>query len=105
KLLSTHQNANKKSSIETSNKLDKYTIDLTTENSHFSKYARVENTEDDNNLYKQNAECSKVYISKNNKYDSDIDIIDESKYVIHNHGKINRSKEEIAQSVVYNTRS
>ncbi|CAG8716761.1 14825_t:CDS:2, partial [Cetraspora pellucida] len=105
KLLSAHQNANEKSPEEPSIKPNKHTIDLTTENSHFSKHARVEDVEDDDDLYEQDAECSKKYTNVGNKYDSDVEIVNESNYVVCDNGKVNKGKEKVAQSVVHNMRS
>ncbi|CAG8493378.1 10750_t:CDS:2, partial [Dentiscutata heterogama] len=72
---------------EPSIKPNKHTIDLTTENSHFSKHARVEDVEDDDDLYEQDAECSKKYTNVGNKYDSDVEIVNESNYVVCDNGK------------------
>ncbi|CAG8715835.1 9774_t:CDS:2 [Dentiscutata erythropus] len=105
KLLNVHQNANEKSTEETSTKTNKHTIDLTTDNLNISKHTRVEDAEDDDDLYEQSAECSKKYTNESNEYDDDIDIVGESKYSMHNRGKVDKGKEKMAQPVVHNTRS
>ncbi|CAG8698217.1 7398_t:CDS:2, partial [Cetraspora pellucida] len=104
KLLNVHQNANEKSTEETSTKTNKHTIDLTTDNLNISKHTRVEDAEDDDDLYEQSAECSKKYTNESNEYNDDINIVEESKYSMHNRGKVNKDKEKMAQPVVHNTR-
>ncbi|CAG8683559.1 9581_t:CDS:1, partial [Dentiscutata heterogama] len=89
----------------TSTKTNKYIINLTTDNLNISKHTKVEDAKDDADLYEQSAKCSKKYTNESNEYDDDIDIVGESKYSIHNQGKIDKGKEKIAQPVVHNTRS
>ncbi|CAG8487150.1 13858_t:CDS:1 [Dentiscutata erythropus] len=105
RLLTTHQNANEKSSKETSTKMNKHTIDLTTENSHFSKHARVEDAKKEDDLYKQSAECSKKYVNGNNEYENNVEIIDKNECAVQDQEKRSKGKEKMVQFTVHNTRS